>query len=248
MSVSRSFVAVVAGSSSSTIPIAATHHLGERPVRNALSVRQAATSVPPDAARRDRRCTCRTPRRAATCRCRRTPDDRDESGAPLVRGGVEQILDQAKLGIAADERRLQADRSPLAADCRDDSYRTPQTFWLGLALQRMLADVLVGDRGLGRASGRFADEDYTGLCDRLDAGRRVHEIAGDHPLSFGAERHCRLAREDTRPRLKARVELRHADTRSSAARTARSASSSCAIGAPQTAMTASPMNFSTVPP
>ena len=34
----------------------------------------------------------------------------------------------------------------------------------------------------------------------------------------------------------------------SAARTARSASSSCAVGAPKTAMTASPMNFSTVPP
>jgi hypothetical protein len=33
-----------------------------------------------------------------------------------------------------------------------------------------------------------------------------------------------------------------------AARTARSASSSCAVGAPKTAMTASPMNFSTVPP
>ena len=33
-----------------------------------------------------------------------------------------------------------------------------------------------------------------------------------------------------------------------AERTARSASSSCATGAPKTAMTASPMNFSTVPP
>ena len=39
-----------------------------------------------------------------------------------------------------------------------------------------------------------------------------------------------------------------ASTSPSAARTARSASSSCAVGAPQTAMTASPMNFSTVPP
>ena len=37
-------------------------------------------------------------------------------------------------------------------------------------------------------------------------------------------------------------------TSSSPARTARSASSSCAVGAPQTAITASPMNFSTVPP
>ena len=36
--------------------------------------------------------------------------------------------------------------------------------------------------------------------------------------------------------------------RSSAARTARSASSSVATGAPHTAITASPMNFSTVPP
>jgi hypothetical protein len=34
----------------------------------------------------------------------------------------------------------------------------------------------------------------------------------------------------------------------SAARTARSGSSSCATGAPKSAITASPMNFSTVPP
>ena len=34
----------------------------------------------------------------------------------------------------------------------------------------------------------------------------------------------------------------------SAARTARSGSSSCATGAPNSAITASPMNFSTVPP
>ena len=39
-----------------------------------------------------------------------------------------------------------------------------------------------------------------------------------------------------------------ASTSSIAARTALSASSSKAVGAPQTAMTASPMNFSTVPP
>ena len=39
-----------------------------------------------------------------------------------------------------------------------------------------------------------------------------------------------------------------AATRSSAARTARSASPSAATGVPQTAITASPMNFSTTPP
>ena len=37
-------------------------------------------------------------------------------------------------------------------------------------------------------------------------------------------------------------------TSSSAARTARSASSSCVVGVPHTAITASPMNFSIVPP
>ena len=42
--------------------------------------------------------------------------------------------------------------------------------------------------------------------------------------------------------------LATASTNSSAARTARSASSSRAVGVPHTAMTASPMNFSTVPP
>ena len=39
-----------------------------------------------------------------------------------------------------------------------------------------------------------------------------------------------------------------ASARSSPARTARSASSSWAVGTPQTAITASPMNFSIVPP
>ena len=39
-----------------------------------------------------------------------------------------------------------------------------------------------------------------------------------------------------------------ASTSSSAARTARSASSSWAVGVPHTAITASPMNFSTTPP
>ena len=39
-----------------------------------------------------------------------------------------------------------------------------------------------------------------------------------------------------------------AATSSSPARTARCASSSCATGTPQTAITASPMNFSTTPP
>ena len=50
------------------------------------------------------------------------------------------------------------------------------------------------------------------------------------------------------PERRASPSAATAATRSSAARTARSASSSFATGVPQTAITASPMNFSTVPP
>ena len=62
------------------------------------------------------------------------------------------------------------------------------------------AGVLVGDRCLGRALGRLADEHGAGLGDRLDPGGRVDEVAGDHALALGAERHRRLAGEDARTR------------------------------------------------
>ena len=56
-----------------------------------------------------------------------------------------------------------------------------------------------------------------------------------------------LAGVDADPRLDARAPG-SASRISAAARHARSASSSCATGTPNTAITASPMNFSTVPP
>ena len=69
------------------------------------------------------------------------------------------------------------------------------------------------------------------------------------PWLVGADRDGRLAGQDAGTRLDRRTERRARHRRARApARTARSASSSCAVGAPQTAMTASPMNFSTVPP
>ena len=59
----------------------------------------------------------------------------------------------------------------------------------------------------------------------------------------------RLAGVDPDPHLELLAAHRVTQERiASAARTARSGSSSCATGAPNTAITASPMNFSTVPP
>ena len=135
----------------------------------------------------------------------------------------------------------------------DHPHRAPQLHRLGLALELVRARVLVDDRRRGRALGRLADQHRARLGHRLDPRRGVDEVAGHHPLAARADGDGGLAGEhpDARPQLAAPTSCPSAATAaasSSAARTARSASSSCATGAPHTAITASPMNFSTVPP
>ena len=171
-------------------------------------------------------------------------------GPLLAPGGVEQVLEQAELVVAADERRLEASRMRLRPPALgDDPQRAPGGDRAGLALEHLLAGRLERDRLLGRALGRLADEDGAGRRDGLQPARGVDEVAGDHALVRGAERDRRLAGQDAGARLDRRARAsRTASTRSRPARTARSASSSWATGAPHTAMTASPMNFSTVPP
>ena len=168
--------------------------------------------------------------------------------------GVEEVLDDAQLAVAADERRLEAGDPALAAPRRDDPQRTPELHGLGLALELVLAGVLVR-RSPPRLARRVASPTSTvpGSAARLDARGGVDEVTGDHALTLGAERDGRLAGEHPGASAQARAPISApsaatASTRSSAARTARSASSSFATGAPQTAITASPMNFSTVPP
>ena len=177
----------------------------------------------------------RRPRRAVPC--------------PPRRDAVEELLDEAQLAVAADERRLEARRLLRAAAVRGHPERPVERDRLGLPLQLVLARRLVGDRRLGRPPRRLADEDRSRLGRRLDPRRRVDEVAGDHPLAVGPERHRRLAGQDAGAGRRGPASSSGtAATRSSAARTARSASSSFATGVPQTAITASPMNFSTVPP
>ena len=115
----------------------------------------------------------------------------------------------------------------------------------------LLAGILEGDRRVGGAPGGLADEHRARRRHRLQRARRCSRGRRRPCPGRRAERHGGLPGEDAaRARLRSRVgaEGRTASTSSSAARTARSASSSCATGAPQTAMTASPMNFSMVPP
>ena len=160
--------------------------------------------------RRGRRCTSRTPRRGATCRCRRSRSTETRCALRSSARRVEELLDEAQLAVAADERRLEARRRcsapPRAAvtrSARQSAHR------LGLALQLVLAGVLVGDRRLGRALRRLADEHRARLGGRLDARGGVDEVAGDHALPVGAERDRRLAGQHAGPSRERRVELGH---------------------------------------
>ena len=83
-------------------------------------------------------------------------------------------------------------RRPETTRCARQSGVSPS-----LPLSSNDARVLVDDRLLRRATCRFADEDHPGLGGRLHARRGVDEIAGDHALSFRADRHCGFAGEDT---------------------------------------------------
>ena len=128
-------------------------------------------------------------------------------GAAVLGRGVEAVLDQLELALAADERRLQADGLELAAHAGDDPQSAEERERLGLALELVQAGLLIGDRLLGGPLRRLADEHAARLGGGLDAGGGVDEVAGDHALAFGADRHRRLAGQHPGPRLERRVEL-----------------------------------------
>ena len=121
--------------------------------------------------------------------------DRDEVRLGLVGARVEELLQEAKLALTTDERGLERVGLEASAPSGGDADRAPQRERLRLPLQLVRARVLVRDRGLRRAPRRLADEDGARLCEALDAGGGVDEIACDHPLALSAEGDRGLARE-----------------------------------------------------
>ena len=113
-------------------PGAHPHHLGERPVRDALAVGEAAAAVPPDVlgspsmylsnshASRD------LPMPAM-------PMTETSCALPSLGGRVEELLDEPQLPVAADERRLE----PVATRARrraPRSTRSARQSWSGSSL------------------------------------------------------------------------------------------------------------------
>ena len=152
-----------------------------------------------------------------------------------------------------DQRRLQPIDPLHAAYPGQHPHRPPQTLRLGLALQRMLPGIGEPDPAARQPLRRPIGQHLPRLRRRLHPRRGVHRIPGHHPLAGGPQGDRHLTGHHPGPRRQARhpalrTQLTHAATSSSAARTARSASPSAATGVPHTAITASPMNFSTTPP
>ena len=180
-------------------PAAHPHHVGERPVGDALAVGEAAAAVPVRELGEPVEVLVELPAEPRLADAG-DPGDRDEVRLALLGAGVEEILDLAELPVAADERRLEAGRLERAAGARDDPQRAPERQQPILALQLERPGLLVDDRLLGRPPRRLADEHRPGLGDRLHPRGRVDEVARDHSLSLGAERHRRLAGQDAGPR------------------------------------------------
>ena len=184
------------------------HHLRERPVGDALPVGEAATAVPPGVVGQPVDVLEELPGQARLADAG-DARDRDELRLLLVRGAVEQLLDQAQLAVAADEGRLETRRLQRPGASRRHSQGVEQDDRLGLALQLVGAHILVGDRRLRSALRRLTDQHRARLGRRLDTRRRVDQVAGDHALAPGAERDRRLAGEHAGARLQTGTELRH---------------------------------------
>ena len=176
-------------------PAAHAHHLGQRPVRDALPVGEAAAAVPPRLLGEAVLVLLELPGEPRLADPG-DPHDRNELCSPLVCRRVEELLDEPELALAAHERRFEARRAQGTRAPGDHAQRLEELNRLRLALQVVRACVVVGDCSLAGPLRGLSDEDGSGLGGGLDARRGVDQVAGDHPLIPRVEGHRGLAGED----------------------------------------------------
>jgi hypothetical protein len=181
-------------------PAAAADHLAERPERDAVAIGRAAAVMPPDRLDQAVDVFEELPGEAGLADAGRT-DDADEPRPLLAAGRMEEVLEEAELVGAPDERRLERIRSIAATALGDDPDGAPGGDRARLALEHVLACRLEHDRLRGGALGCLADEDSAGRRHRLHARCGVDEVARDHPLADRTDRDCGLARQDAGPSL-----------------------------------------------
>ena len=103
----------------------------------------------------------------------------------------------------------------MASSASDNSNRAPRAEGGFLALEQVLPGVLERDGSSRSAIGRVPDQHAARSRSRLEARSSVDQVSGHHALPGRANRHRRLAGEDSRARLQglaavtgARVEAR----------------------------------------
>ena len=168
------------------------HHLGERPVRRPLGEGEAVTAVPEQPLGQAVRVLLEFPPESGLADTGGAADDEQSRAAP-VGARVVELLDRAQFGVAPDERRLQPVDALLATDVRLDARRLPQRDEVGLALERVLADVDETDARSGEALRRAVDPDGARCRRGLDACGGVHRVAGHHALADGTDADGHLA-------------------------------------------------------
>ena len=170
-------------------------HLAERPERDALAVRGRSPGMPEDRLDDPVEVLRQLPDEPALARAGHADDGHDPR-ASLATGCVEQVLEQAELAVAAEERRLELVAPSAAAALGDDTDRAECRHRRFLALEDLLPGRFEGDRLVGGTFGGLADQDGSGLGDRLQPRRGIDEVARDHALVRRAERDCRFAGQD----------------------------------------------------
>ena len=123
-------------------------------------------------------------------------------------GRMEQVLEQAQLVVAADERRLERVRRGLPPP-RSATTRSARQAGTGLALPLSTCSPAARRRWPRDAARWVASPTRTvpGRPPPIWSRRRgVDEVARDHALVRGAERHGGLAGQDARPRRDARAQ------------------------------------------
>ena len=179
-------------------------HLGERPVRHAVAVGQAAAAVPGHVLGDAVEVLVELPGEPRLADAG-DAGDREQMRLVLVGAGVEELLREPQLAVAADERRLEALRLQSAGPTGGHAESTPELHRLRLALQLVETRVGVRDRRFRCPPCRIADEHRVRIGCTLHTRGRVDEVARDHALPCGAEVDGRLAGQHRR----ASAELRH---------------------------------------
>ena len=214
-----------------------THDLPEWPVRDPLAVRQAAPDDDPSSASDASEELAGEPRLADPG----SADQRAELRQSLRNRAVECAIEVGQLARAPDERRVDTAREGRCV--RQHLEKAERRNRLGLALrdEGVTGSVLTASRTSRSVCSPIRTSPAEAACSRRAATFTASPVTSVSPAPDTTSPVLSPIRTSS-PRRPTTSRI------SAAARTARSASSSCTCGSPNTAIAASPTNFSTVPP